>query len=406
MKNISSVLTSIFIILFLNSCSDSSSTGSSVPAFPVLTAQQTSVTIAVNYSRTVAITGGNGRSSVLSISDSSVISAYVFEPYVIKGRTFQDVQIQSKKTGSATITVQDSAHSSKLTISVSVATMVTSPTAVKMRSGRNEYVSIMGGKKPYQVLTAPNSSVATVELTTYSSMYVYGMSQGTTSITIRDSSVPYDSIVVPVEVIADPKFIEQGSVSFTSTIGNFSATGVSVADLTIASLSGEGAGGWLNRSFYAGDFVTILAYRKIDLTKVDIIFITCMKGSLTTGTVAIDTSSDAVERAFVVFALNKDMNMVATDLYQLTSGSLMFSGLSENSAVGSFTGNGVLVKDEKFVPSSTVSVSGGVFNVPLLLQSDYEAPVTKEDRQLDRFLERFKEEGLRMMMKRAPVLSK
>lgn len=397
---------SLFTMLLVYSCGDSSSTGSGTAATSSLKAEETSVSMAVNYIRTVVVTGGNGRSRIHSVSDSSILAASINIPYDVNGKIFQDVQITSKKSGVATVTVQDSTGASQVQILVTVATMATSPVSVKVRVGRNDYVSIMGGRKPYQIMTAPNSAVASIELTTFSSMYVTGVAPGITSVTVRDSAAPFNSITIPIEVLGDPKFVEQGSVAFNSTIGDFSATGVSIPDLNTSLLSGDGAGGWLYHSFYSGELITMMAYRMKDLSKFDLIFITCNKATLTPGSVSIDTLYIKNEIASVGFLFDAVPSQGILLFYRLTEGTVSFSQLSRTFAVGTFSGKGIQYNDQSIVPGSSVAVSNGTFSVPLMEQTLNIVSDNHKDDRIITALRNIHEKEVRRLMDRSVPLSK
>lgn len=404
MKTLSHLL--FMMLLLINACGDSASTGGVTAVSPTLKAAQTSVSMAVNYIRSIPVSGGNGRSRIHSVSDSSVAAVNISAPYGINGKIFQDVQITSKKIGITTVTVQDSAGTSQVQISVTVAIMVTSPVSVRVRAGRDEYVAIMGGTKPYRVQTAPNSAVATVELSTFSSMFVNGITPGVTSVTIQDSAANSNSIVIPIEVVGDPKFVEQGSVSFNSTVGNFSATGISIADLSIARLSGEGAGGWLYHSFYSGELITMMAYKMKDLTKADIVAISWQKALLSTGSVQIDTSYEKDEIAAVNFMFDVDISKEEIAYYRLTEGTVFVSQISKTFAVGMFSGNGILYRNESIVPGGTVTLTSGLFNVPLLEETFSAVEGNQKDERIIAALRRVHEKEIRRLKKRSVPLSK
>ncbi len=395
------------MFLLFNACGDSASTGAGANTLNSLKAEATDVSMSVNYVRTVVVTGGNGRIRLHSISDSSVVNVYIGFPYEVNGKTFQDVRITSLKTGNSKITIRDSAGTSHVEINVTVALMVTSPRSVKVRVGREEYVSIMGGTKPLNVLTSPNSAIATVELTTFSSMYVTGVSPGRTSVIIRDSESPINhSIEIPIEVMADPKFFEQGTLSFNSSEGDFSATGVSVPNPAPALLSGEGAGGWLYHSFYAGELMTVMAYTMKDLTKFDLVYITLQKSSLSTGTVPIDTMYEDDEIASVGFAFDVDPSIEVPTFYRLTNGTVTLSMVSETYAAGNFSGMGIFYKDQLIVPGSSVTLNNGYFSVPLIDQTLSTASYVQKDNTIIAALRGIHEREVRRLMRQSVPLTK
>jgi hypothetical protein len=65
---------------------------------------------------------------------------------------------------------------------------LTVPTNVSLSAGNTTSTQISGGTGPYSIVTQPNSTIATAQIDANGNLSVTGISQGTTTVTIQDSS--------------------------------------------------------------------------------------------------------------------------------------------------------------------------------------------------------------------------
>ncbi|MFZ4619808.1 MAG: hypothetical protein ACOYNS_04555 [Bacteroidota bacterium] len=374
--------------VFSFACNDSSTTPSS-PQTPALTVTETNMGVALNFSRSFSISGGKGNYSLKSTTDSTVVSVNFYSPFMQNGTQSASAILLPLKLGTAVLTIQDSAKSAEVKITVTVSIMATDPSFIKVRAGRDSYFSIRGGTPPYSLLTPPNPAIATVAFTAGSSYAsVTGVTAGSTSVTFRDNANPTPhTITIPIEVTPAPQFTTAGKISFSSGKGEFSANGIAAEDISLLPANSEGAGCWIFSSTSMDAYITIAAYRKKSVDVVDVVSISFSRQGLTAGSHQIDTT-DQASSASVVFVFDGNLKSPTADVYRLTSGTLDLTTLNTQSAKGSFSGNAVLTRGNTIYPGTTTTVSNGLFDVPVIVENFTSTTPKIKDKRLKALLEK------------------
>ena len=340
-------------MLFVASCnkSDSNPVGAGTDTGG-LTAAPTSVSLLVNGTAFVTISGGKIPYSVKSNSDTTKVRA------TVNGATLTVVGLA---VGSATIVVKDSAGAATVSVPVTVASMIATPNSVTVAKGSTATVTFSGGTAPYFILTAPNSAVATSSMVS-PTVTVTGVAADTTSVTVKDNSSPANTVTVKITVTATtpPPTGTSGTASFNSDKGNFTATGVYNPSAT----SGTGAGGFL-QSGGGNNVLVIYAYRFNSATSLDLLIIQCMDSSpIAVGTYPYPPTS--AKSAFIAYYPAGNPADSSANFYLLsTSTSAVISAISATNAQGTFSGNGMFYVNSTVNPTNTIAVTGGSFNVPV-----------------------------------------
>ncbi len=399
MPRLSLWITVVLMLILSISCNET--TSPSQPSVPVLTASENPVTIARNYSKGIIVTGGKGSYRVKSMSDSSIVQVNFYPSSQFSTQFSQTVSFLGKKIGTTKVIIQDSAKAAEVEITVTVAVIASTPSSVNVKVNRTAYVSFMGGTQPYAIEQNANAAIASIAFNNYS-MNVSGVSQGTTSITIRDNSSPANKIVIPIVVTPEPQFTTAGKLSFTSTKGDFSVNGISVQNIVNAPVNSEGAGGSLIAYGYYGNYGSISAYKKKSQTIVDLVSIIYLKSVVSAGTLPIDSAMFKVDTASVLFVFNGDISSETADIYILNSGTVTFKDFTTQHATGTFNGNGVMTRNDVVYPGSSVNLTNGLFDVPILLEdSGMYSSITTKDVQVKKYIDKIvRKEIDRMKMQR------
>ncbi|MGD0591554.1 MAG: hypothetical protein ABSA44_12285 [Bacteroidota bacterium] len=334
---------------------------------PQLTASENPVTVAVSWQKYITISGGQGPCSVKSVSDSSVVNASIDRFSYPYGRT---LSLLGTAIGTAIIVVQDSAQTAEIQISVTVATIAASPSNVTVQVQSSQYVSLQGGTYPYTIDQPTNSILADASVSG-SSVYIEGVAPGSTTLVVRDNANPPNKVTISITVIPKPVLTTPGKISFTSSVGGFSADGILPDNLdNIAALpaNSEGAGGTIYISSPGTNVGTIVGYKKHSQNIVDVVAIVFVKSNLSQGVLPIDSSLAlyGVDTALVEFVFGGDLNSQTADMYLMHSGTLTFTALSAQKATGTFSGAATLIRNDIPVAGSNTTVTNGSFDVPLL----------------------------------------
>ncbi len=372
---------------------------------PTLTVSENPVTVAVNWSKSVTITGGSGSYLIKSISDSSIILASV---YIFQNNP-KMISIEGKKLGTAKVVVQDSAKTAEVEISVTVAVMVASPSSVTIKVQGRKYVYFQGGTSPYSIDQHANSAIATVNFSG-SSIYVEGNAPGSTSVTVKDNASPANTVSIPITVIPKPVFTTAGKISFQSSKGDFVTEGIySESSPSTVPVNDAGAGGFVSKFSTMGNIGQIIGYKKKTSTTVDIIVLIFLKNSFNAGSVPFDTSSlleAGREVAGGGFGFDVNIYSESGPVYTLYNGNLIFSTLTEQTAAGSFSGSAYLEQNGIPVPGNNATVNQGTFNVPLIVDDFIlTAGTVKQNRILHR-LEQLMKPQIEKMKRRLELQQK
>ncbi len=342
-------------LLFVASCDKSSSpTGPSTAN--ALVASPTSVSVLVGSTGHVTISSGKIPYSIQSNSDTTKVRA------TISGTI---LSVTGLAVGSSTIVVKDSAGASTVSVPVTVASMVASPSSISVVSGSNTTAVISGGTTPYSIQTAPTSTVATASING-STLTVTGVAAGSTSVTVKDNSVTPKTVTIPITVTAaggggGSTFTTAGTVAFSSNVSNFSANGI----FNDATTTGSGAGGFRMDTTGQSQLV-IYGYKYNSPTSVDLAIIVFFDvAPISAATYVYPPTTSKFVMISYAPALNP--NSSTSESYILsTSATATISAVSTSSAAGSFSGSGVFSSNGVPNLTKTISVTNGTFNVPVI----------------------------------------
>ncbi len=162
----------------------------------LLTASENPVEIALNRIKFIVLTGGSGGYVVKSISDSTVLQV---EIAVYDG--YGTATFSGLKLGSAVVTIQDSASTAEVEITVTVSVMAAIPSAVTLQVQSSKHITIQGGTQPYFIDQYPDTSIVSVVELSGSALILLGKAQGSTSIIIGDNAAVTNKLLIPTTVV-------------------------------------------------------------------------------------------------------------------------------------------------------------------------------------------------------------
>ena len=376
----------VILVIFSFSCEKSNPVENGKPQ---LTASENPVTVAVFWQKYITISGGQGPCSVKSVSDSSVVNASIDRFSYPYGGT---LSLLGKAIGTAIIVVQDSAQTAEIQISVTVATIAASPSNVTVQVQSSQYVSLQGGMYPYAIDQPANSVLAAASVSG-SSVYIEGVAPGSTTLVVRDNANPPNKVTISITVIPRPVLTTPGKISFTSSVGGFSADGILPDNLdNIAALpsNSEGAGGLIYISSPGTNFGIIVGYKKHSQNIFDLVEIVFIKSNLSQGVLSIASSAgpNGVDTALVEFFLGEDLSSQTAGMYLMHSGTLTFTALSAQKATGTFSGAATLIRNDFPVVGSNATVTNGSFDVPLLQDNMELTTQNIEQKRIIRFIQK------------------
>jgi hypothetical protein len=196
----------IFSFLFIAGCDKLTSTDTKkdTPVTSSLVATPSSISVLVNGYGTIAISGGKVPYTATSSDSAKIIASINGTSLTILGRAL----------GSAIVTVKDSSGSAAVSIPVTVAEIISSPSTVNVLVGATASAVISGGTTPYSIKTSPEGTKATASISG-STLSVTGVATGTTSVEVKDASTTAKTVVVPINVTG-PLAVDKSSVSVAS----------------------------------------------------------------------------------------------------------------------------------------------------------------------------------------------
>lgn len=160
-------------------------------------------------------------------------------------------------------------------------------------------------------------------------------------------------------------FKTEGTFSFSSNKGNFTATGIFDTLMTNPSASGA-----FTYTENKKTIVMVFAYNIISQTNVQMVFsgVVDTLGSVSTGSYPFNPTSGTKGALFGYIPNLMDTSMNAS-FYVLTKGALNVSSISASAVAGTFTGTGV----NAFDTLQTINITSGTFNTPVV-EHYYETP--------------------------------
>ncbi len=219
---------------------------------------------------------------------------------------------------------------------------------------------ITGGSEPYSISENSNSSTVSVQISDRE-VRISAIAEGTTTIKIKDSSSPERTATILVAVKTTIVATSSGSLSFTSTQGDFSVKGIGEYGVNPPA-SGSGA-----IALQAFDAIMILAYTVNSPTDIDITLIGLESNTSNySGTFFYPASGKVV---FITYFPNVNPN----DPLSMDKGfPLAFSAtatiqpISSSNIQGTFSGNGYFVNNGVNDLNRTIAVTNGSFSAELI----------------------------------------
>ncbi len=232
---------------------------------------------------------------------------------------------------------------------------------VAVNIGTNTYtLSATGGS---YTLTSKTKVEGTTRDTTITLKGTYTVNATTLTTTDPSGTTTYKKSAYGVNVLTPGGgggggggFTTAGTISFSSDIGNFTATGIYNENAT----TGSGAGAF-TQSSAGGNTLTIYGYRVNSATSIDITVIQFMNSApIATGSFVFpSTGSKSVT---VLYFPANNPNDTTENFYLLSTATANISAISASNAQGTFSGNGMYSAN----PSNTIAVTSGTFNVPVM----------------------------------------
>ncbi|HAP34460.1 MAG TPA: hypothetical protein DCQ28_00385 [Bacteroidetes bacterium] len=194
---------------------------------------------------------------------------------------------------------------------------------------------------------------------------VTGVAAGSTSVVVKDNGSPAKTVTIPITVTTSGGggggFTTAGTVSFSSNKGNFTASGIYNGDAT----TGSGAGAMTMSS--GGSYIMqVTGYRVNSATSIDIAILQFMDTSpIASGSYNYPPTS-GTKTVIVSYAPAVNPNDTNENIYLLTSTTANISAFSSSNTQGTFSGNGMYYSNGTVVPTNTIAITGGTFNVPVI----------------------------------------
>lgn len=174
---------------------------------------ESALSLGINSTQSVTVSGGSGTYSVSSNSNTTVASTN------LSGST---LTVSGLASGGATITVCDtSGKCGPLSVTVGSSTtsgtgLTLSPSSVSLNAGGSQIVSVSGGNGVYEISNNSNASVASAGLSGTTGIVVDGVNSGSGTITVCDTSNTNTCGTVSVTVTGSTPSENQG-VTFSVT---------------------------------------------------------------------------------------------------------------------------------------------------------------------------------------------
>jgi hypothetical protein len=327
-----------------------------------------SVTMGMNNGMSIGISGGTPPYTVKSISDSSVISAYVYRDFY---STVNQASFVSKnKTGSAVVTFRDSIGTTG-SVRVTVEEFAVFPEEVTMMEMSNTNIRMQGGTMPYTVVQGYDTTVA--RFSDALMPYLFARRAGQTVITVTDASPQKRTKRIYVTVLPRPRGTE-GMLTFASTFGDRNFSGTTdpyIIDHSVKGAAGMGMVSW-SGWFEYGNIIGILP-------KPEGQFEIAMLGLSAYGSLFIpgvypfestlagpDPNFNFVSVSMSLFISSSAEPGVTGERFVLTQGQLSITEIRSGRLKGSFYGTGYKRNYGSFGLDSTrpFAVSNGAFDVP------------------------------------------
>lgn len=248
--------------------------------------------------------------------------------------------------------------------------LTASPDYLSLMISEQKTSMISGGTTPYSILTFPDPAVASASISG-SIVTVTGVGGGNTYIVVKDNSGPSKTAWINIRV--RQIFTTPGSLSFSSTVSNFSANGIFDNASDSMPTNTQGAGGFYSHDLGPYATLEVVGYFKNSSTSWDVAVIAIVDSiNVVTGTHPFLTGAGPIKRAEFLYV--KDWNPSDTTgddpfnngSYMLVTGSASLSSFTGTSAQGTFSGTGTWFVQGTPDPTKSITLTNGTFTVPVI----------------------------------------
>jgi hypothetical protein len=334
-----------------------------------LTANPPSVQLLQGTNTHTIISGGTPPYWVQLPPDPMIASAFL---------SGNDLSIYGNNVGSTFVEIKDASSPSK-TVAVWIYVdwgmngLSMNPMNMSIEPGNVATSTVGGGTGQYRFIVQPDSSVASAFLSG-ATITVTGINSGKTFLIIGDQSTPMKTGRLEIQVRT--KFTTPGTLSFLSTVKNFSANGI--LDINDGPPSNSSGAGAMKYSDGGINIVQVIGYNANSSTSYDVAFLmivdpTAISTSMYNFKPMRTDSVVAIKSAGFFFFQNINpndtINIFDIGQYVLNTGSLAVSAVAANSIQGSYNGTGALMNGLTGIldPTKPITVSSGTFNTPMLM---------------------------------------
>jgi hypothetical protein len=245
------------------------------------------------------------------------------------------------------------------------------PNYLRLAVAEQKTSTISGGTTPYSILTPPNAGVASASISG-SVVTVTGVGGGDAFIVVKDNSSPYKTATINVGVYQI--FTSSGSLSFTSDVGNFSATGIFDNASDSMPTNTQGAGGFFSHDLGPFAALEVVGYVKNSSTNWDIAVVVCVdSANIAAGTYSfLANGPGPIRRAEFMYVKGWNPsdttgnNPFDSGSYMLVTGSASLSSYTGTSAQGTFSGTGQWFAQDIPDPTKPITLTNGTFTVPVI----------------------------------------
>ncbi|MFA6257619.1 MAG: hypothetical protein WC671_01240 [Candidatus Paceibacterota bacterium] len=158
------------------------------------------VSVYVGQTTSTTISGGSGNYDIQFQTDTFSIATAIINTSSSSGNK---LTITGIAPGTTSIVVQDSSNPTQnvtITITVSaIGAIMVTPANIFTTAGGQVIASMSGGVEPYAIQTGLNESTA-IAILSGTNLIVSGVTDGVTSVVIKDSSSPAKNVIVPITV--------------------------------------------------------------------------------------------------------------------------------------------------------------------------------------------------------------
>ncbi len=219
---------------------------------------------------------------------------------------------------------------------------------------------ISGGVEPYSISSISVPGIVSANMYNRQ-LVISAQSVGTTAVTVKDASSTPKTVTVSITVAKELTAAGSGTLSFNSTRGNFTATGIGRYGIEPPD---SGVGALALQDF---ESIVLLAYNAKSASDVDIVIITLKSNTSNyTGTFSYPAAGKVVQCSYFP-SVNPSDSLFLESGYGLTSSATAtVSSVSAAAIQGIFSGNGYYWTNGQAVLSQPIEITDGSFHLPII----------------------------------------